>query len=258
MTGIHRGVVKQIQQRAGQAKWTHCFSHRENLATRQMSPELHDIMSVAIKTVNYIKKNALHSRCFAALCENLDSDHLQLLYHSEVRWLSKGQVLNRLFELRRQVYMFLHDQRSPLAENYIDDCFCAKLAYLSDIFDQLNQLNKSMQGRNSSVFLVADKIEGFKKKISLWKRRVKDMSLSENLESAPHVDISEQIIQHLAQLSQKFDYYFPEDPRPGNLGILNPFAVNSAAEDMALPVELENELTSLNMKNYILLHFGSI
>ena len=178
MTGIHRGVVKQIQQRAGQAKWTHCFLHRENLATRQMSPELHVIMSVAIKTVNYIKKNALHSRCFAALCENLDSDHLQLLYHSEVRWLSKEQVLNRLFELRRQIYMFLQDQRSPLAEHYIDDYICAKLAYLSDIFDQLNQLSKSMQGRNSSVFLVADKIEGFKKKISLWRRRVNDLICS--------------------------------------------------------------------------------
>ena len=114
--------------------------------------------------------------------------------------------------------MFLQDQRSLLAEHYIDDYFCAKLASLPDIFDQLNQLNKSMQGRNSSVFLVADKIEGFKKKISLWKRRVKDKRLdmfpllSESLEFAPHVDISEQIIQHLAQLSQKFDYYFPEDP----------------------------------------------
>ena len=70
--------------------------------------------------------------------------------------------------------------------------------------------------------------------------------LCENLESVLHVDISEQIMQHLAQLSQKFDYYFPEDPRPGNLWILNPFAVNSAAEDVALPVELENELVKLS------------
>ena len=46
-------------------------------------------------------------------------------------------------------------------------------------------------------------------------------------------------------MSQKFDYYFPEDPQPGNLWILNPFAVNSAAEDVALPLELENELVKL-------------
>jgi len=29
----------------------------------------------------------------------------------------------------------------------------------------------------------------------------------------------------------KFDCYFPEDPHPGKLWILNPFAVNSAAEE---------------------------
>lgn len=68
-------------------------------------------------------------------------------------------MLNHLFELRKEVHTFLEEQRSPLAEHYTDDQFCAKLAYLSDIFDQVNQLNVSMQGRNSTVFLVSDKIE---------------------------------------------------------------------------------------------------
>ena len=66
--------------------------------------------------------------------------------------------------------ILFNDQLSTLADHYVDDCFCAKLAYLLDIFDQLNQLNLSMQGRSSSLFLVADKIEGFKKKIDLWKK----------------------------------------------------------------------------------------
>ena len=68
---------------------------------------------------------------------------------------------------------------------------------------------------------VADKIEGFKKKINFWKRKVKDRQFDtlpllndETLESIPHVDISEQIFLHLAQLLQKFDFYFPEDLRP--------------------------------------------
>ena len=122
-----------------------------------MSPELHEVLSITVKTVNYIKKNALHSRCFSALLNGLLSGHYQLLYHCEVRWLSKGRVLNRLFELRQQVYIFLSDKHSSLADHYVDDCFCAKLAYLSDVFNQLNQLNLSMQGRNISLFLVADK-----------------------------------------------------------------------------------------------------
>ena len=39
MTGVHHGVVKQIQDKAQNAKWTHCFLHRQNLATRQMSSD---------------------------------------------------------------------------------------------------------------------------------------------------------------------------------------------------------------------------
>ena len=264
MTGIHNGVVKQILDKAENAKWTHCFLHRQNLASRQMSPELHEVLSIAVKTVNYIKKNALHSRCFAALCDRLDSDHLQLLYYCEVRWLSKGRVFNRLFELRQEVNIFLNDQSSPLADHYVDDCFCAKLAYLSDVFDQLNQLNLSMQGRNSSLFLVADKIEGFKKKLDLWKRKVSNKRyemfplLSENLEGFPHVDISKIIVQHLSHLSIKFNLYFPEDPRPGNLWILNPFSVNSTTEDVELPPKLQNDLIELSEDSGLKLQYGEV
>ena len=127
MTGIHCVVAKQILERA-ETKWIHCFFYRQNLATRQMLPELHDVLSVAVRTVNFIKKNVLSSRCFAALCDRLNSDHLQLLYHCEVRWLSKGRVFNRLFEMRHEGYTFSNDPLSPLADRYVDDCFCAKLA----------------------------------------------------------------------------------------------------------------------------------
>ncbi|XP_078802871.1 protein FAM200A-like [Oryzias latipes] len=153
MTGRHRGVIKQIL--APEAKWTHCFLHRENLAAKKMSPEFHEVMDVTVKTINFIKSNAVNSRCFAQLCEGMEADHVQLLYHSEVRWLSRGLVLTRIFELRKEVFSFLTDKKSPLAHHYTNATFIAKLAYLFDIFSLLNQLNISLQGRNSNIFFVA-------------------------------------------------------------------------------------------------------
>ena len=41
MTGRHSGVIRQIQDRAPEAVWTHCFLHRENLACKKMSPAQH-------------------------------------------------------------------------------------------------------------------------------------------------------------------------------------------------------------------------
>ena len=116
------------------------------------------VMDVAIRTVNYVKKNGVNSRCFSALCDSKEAEHIQLLYHSEVRWLSRGLVLYRLFELRCEIQCFLSEKKSPLAHHYADVNFLAKLAYLADIFSQLNQLNLSIQEKNSNIFLVSDKI----------------------------------------------------------------------------------------------------
>lgn len=103
-----------------------------------------------------------------------------------------------------------------------------------------------MQGRSNTVFLGSDKIEGFKKKLILWNRRVKEGGFDKTLEAFSHVNISSVITQHLSQLSQKFADYLPKDPRHGKLWILDPFSVDPASEDMALSTVLENELMELS------------
>uniref|UniRef100_A0A665UD10 HAT C-terminal dimerisation domain-containing protein n=1 Tax=Echeneis naucrates TaxID=173247 RepID=A0A665UD10_ECHNA len=216
------GLDRQILDRAPEAKWTHCFLHRESLAAKNMSPEFHGVMDVSVKTINFIKNNALKSRCFTKLCEDIEADHIQLLYHSEVRWLSRGLVLKRLFELRNEVFSFLTEKKSPLAHYYANTKFTAQLAYLCDIFTLLNQLNISLQGRASNMFVVADKVQAFKRKLSLWTKRAQEkrmdmfLLLSDLLENSPQVNISDSVSQHLSQLAEKFDDYFPEDPREGH------------------------------------------
>ena len=67
---------------------------------KNLSEELHDTLNTVIKCVNYIKARPLNQRLFSSLCDEMGADHTGLLLHTEVRWLSRGRVLKRVFELR--------------------------------------------------------------------------------------------------------------------------------------------------------------
>lgn len=61
--------------------------------------KIEDVMNVVISSVNFIRRHGLNHRQFQTFLSELDSEYGDILYHREVRWLSKGQVL-RFFFLR--------------------------------------------------------------------------------------------------------------------------------------------------------------
>ena len=121
MTGRHGGVVTQIQSVAPNAAFTHCSIHREALAAKTLQSSCKDVLDNAIKVVNLIKARALNFRMFTIMCNDMGAEHDKLLLHTEVRWLSRGKVLFRLFELRFEVRLFLIDINS-LFQNSVTMC----------------------------------------------------------------------------------------------------------------------------------------
>ncbi|XP_057667358.1 zinc finger BED domain-containing protein 5-like [Diorhabda carinulata] len=99
MTGKTAGVVSRIQKKAPNCGSSHCLLHRQTLAMKQMPSNLKLVMDEAVKIINFIKSRPLQSRLLSLLCEDYGSKHKTLLLHIEVRWLSLGKTLTRLFEL---------------------------------------------------------------------------------------------------------------------------------------------------------------
>lgn len=131
----------------------HCMIHRQALATKKMKPDMKQMMDEAILTVNAIKMSATSTRLFKVLCQEMGAEHQQLLFHSAIRWLSRGKVFSRLYELREEVSIFLL-KNSLLLPEFSDEKWLALLAYLADMFSWLNDLNTGLQGKNTSVFLI--------------------------------------------------------------------------------------------------------
>lgn len=55
-------------------------------------------------------------RVFTLLCNEMGAPFEGLLLHSNVRWLSRGSVLSRMYELRREVAEFLSSEKHQLAD----------------------------------------------------------------------------------------------------------------------------------------------
>lgn len=55
------------------------------------------VLEEAVKVVNFIKSRPSKLRIIKALCDEMISSHSALLFHTEVRWLSRVKVLTSLF-----------------------------------------------------------------------------------------------------------------------------------------------------------------
>ena len=247
MIGPLSGLTFRIKEVAPECEATHCVIHREMLASGKLSPELHSVFGNVVKMINLIKAHALNTRLFEQICEGTDAEHKCPFLHTEVRWLSRGKSLNRVLELREPLQRFLLEENSNLANKLSDEKWVLKLAYLCDIFNLLNELNLSLQGKMTTVFKLADKVAAFKDKLKSWEQRVNkrvfDMfqTLAQTLKgSEPEQEFFDLIVTScLRVLLQEFKRYFlsAQDPRVAKKWIRNPFIFKPGGSNLSVRQE---------------------
>ena len=166
MMGKHKGVLKLLKNDNPRMMAVHCIIQRENLAVASISREVNQLLEKVISVVNRIKSRPLNERMFKQLCEEMEEGHIRLLLHTRVRWLSKGNCLERFVVLYdvilefvggREEFQFLNSSESK-----------ALISYLADIFGKLNALNKELQGKQKTlmdcktqIFAFIDKLKYF-------------------------------------------------------------------------------------------------
>ena len=232
-------------------------------AANKLATELNDVLQDAVKIINFIKSHALNSRLFSNLSKDTDSHYTNLLLHAEVRWISRGQSLRRLLILKDKIEIFLTKQKCELAAFFQNDVWLSKLCYLLDIFEKLNNLNLSLQGKNRDIITLNDKIESFIKKINIWKNRVEKNSF-EMFSSVDNFIIEKNhcktfiakiIVGHLKALETLFRTYFISNIDFKKLSwIHKPFLIGLSEIDH-LPLKAQEEFAELSSDSNLKLHF---
>ncbi|KAL3976413.1 hypothetical protein ACER0C_022299 [Sarotherodon galilaeus] len=174
MIGKKAGVVTKFREKVQAANregdfWTFpCILHQEALCCKSL--KMDHVMEVVVRTVNFIRARGLNHRQFDSLLSDCNITH-GLPYHAEVRWLSRGAVLKRFFDLRGEIGQFMEKKGKPVKKLQCP-LWLQDLAFMVDITEHLNNLSRMLQGRKKIVTQYYDSIHAFKLKLTLWETQI--------------------------------------------------------------------------------------
>jgi hypothetical protein len=89
-------------------------------------------MNTVVSTVKFIRSRSLNHRQFPELLIDIEADYGDVICHSQIRWLSRGKVLKRIYNLRKEVQLFMDMEGKPLPE-FSDKHWISDFAFLVDM-----------------------------------------------------------------------------------------------------------------------------
>lgn len=164
------GLVKNklIEERIdpGSVVFSHCIIHQQSLCAKSLKME--EVMTVIKQVVNMIRSRGLRHRQFREFLEEVDSQYEDVPYFTEVRWLSRGRMLSRVWLLKEEIMEFYSTVLQREISEFHDEQFVNDFAFLVDITTHLNVLNTDLQGKNNLVSDMYHNVASFNAKIELW------------------------------------------------------------------------------------------
>ncbi|XP_076142759.1 general transcription factor II-I repeat domain-containing protein 2-like [Alosa pseudoharengus] len=176
MVGSTRGLIGHINREMDQRDYArplqiHCLIHQQALCCKVIKWD--SVMKVVVSCVNFIRANGLNHRQFQEFLSELECEHGDVLYHTEIRWLSRGRVLKRFYLLLPEINTFLLSKGRTVSE-LSDPEWKWHLAFLTDMTECLNGLNLQLQGKGKLICDMYSHIKAFQIKLQLLQHQVKE------------------------------------------------------------------------------------
>lgn len=237
----------------------HCIIHQQNLCAKSL--KFAHVMSKVVSSINFIKSRALNHRQFKEFLEDIEAEYGDLVYYCEVRWLSKGKMLKRFYNLRSEIFTFMEMKGKSIPE-LSDDGWVRDLAFLVDLASYLNDLNSKLQGEGQFIHQSYSHIKTFQNKIQLWERQLRNGNTFHfptlaNHATSDYTSLANELILINKQFSNRFQDFRSQET---NLRIFSsPFDANvdQAPEELQMElIELQgNEDLKQKFRDYSLLEF---
>lgn len=181
MVGKEKGLVKRIKEKNAGLLSYQCIIHQTALCGK-LSDTLKEVMDNLIKLINFMRsRSALQHRQFKVFLTECNSTYSDLLQHNNVRWLSKGEVIDRFWQIKPEVATFLQNLNTSEAIKHLE--FLANeqsmlaLAFLKDILKHLNALNTELQGNGKLICDLIQSVSSFRRKLVIFEMDIETQEL---------------------------------------------------------------------------------
>ncbi|XP_075067564.1 general transcription factor II-I repeat domain-containing protein 2A-like [Mixophyes fleayi] len=242
LTGRNVGLLKRMQDKVTEINpeqkltFLHCIIHQEMLC----------------------RARALNHRQFVALLEENESEHCDISYHTNVRWLSLGKVLKVFWDLREEIWQFCENKGNDIPQ-LSDADWLADLSFAVDVTSQMNDLNVKLQCKGLFVHEMYSAVKAFMKKLQLLSNQMGDNILTHMptlKEAKPSADHLHRYSSMLEALHAEFSLRFQDFKRlESEMDMVSsPFSCNV---DNA-PSDVQMELIDLQSDTLLAAHFRSV
>lgn len=256
MIGVRNGMVSLLKEHLGERDKElinyHCIIHQEQLCAKEIGFDR--LMRIVTDAINFIRSKGLNHRQFKDLLQNTDSEHNDLVYYCEVRWLSRGEALKKFADLYDEVIDFL-TSKGQSTRFLKEESFKRDLAFLVDMTSHLNDLNKKLMGKNQMINHLANAVTAFKMKLQLFENQLKQQNffnfpyLQKLREKTPDkpLDYSDQIKTLLNEFNRRFQDF---EKNEVNLKLFaDPFSIPLEQAPENFKMELIDLITSDTLKS---------
>ena len=138
------------------------------MASKVTHLDMTGVMSTVVQIINFILARGLNHRQFKSLLEEMNALYQDVVYFCEVRWLSRGAMLQRFYDLRNEIMTFLKQKKASFGINELGDPdWLTDLAFLTDFTLHMNKLNLQLQGKEQFINRMYDYITAFVNKLRL-------------------------------------------------------------------------------------------
>ncbi|XP_070256829.1 general transcription factor II-I repeat domain-containing protein 2-like [Myotis yumanensis] len=219
MVGSKKGVIAHINQEMDKHNHSHpiaihCLIHQQALCSKSLKWD--SVMKIVVYCVNSIRVNALNHRQFQEFLSELDVAYEDVLYHTEVHWLSRGRVLKQIHDLLPQITAFLLSKNKEVPE--LDDAeWKWHLTFLIDVTKLLNSFNVQLQEKGKLICDMQSHVKAFEVKLGLLIKQVKERNFchlptTQNLlVEKPFIAFpTKTCVDSLEKLQKEFQFRFKE------------------------------------------------